>query len=131
MAPQIDFGMNVNTRCPVIYPEHYPAPRMVDLGEELERLGYDTVFVGEQEEYRGLYAQIQRYAREAGRDPDAIVPSCQVLMNVNRDRALARREALDFINRYYVTTYTSVEDSMWERDPFGTPDECTTPRWRA
>src|SRR5207249_261858 len=47
MAPQIDFGVNVNTRCPVIYPEHYPAARMVDLGEELERLGYDTVFVGD------------------------------------------------------------------------------------
>jgi len=47
MAPQIDFGVNVNTRCPVIYPEHYSAPRMVDLGEELERLGYDTVFVGD------------------------------------------------------------------------------------
>ena len=26
MAPQVDFGVNVNTRCPVIYPEHYPAP---------------------------------------------------------------------------------------------------------
>src|SRR5262249_41465461 len=47
MAPQIDVGVNVNTRCPVIYPEFYPAPRMVDLGEELERRGYDTVFVGD------------------------------------------------------------------------------------
>ena len=47
MTPRIDVGVNVNTRCPVIYPEHYPAPRMVDLGEELERRGYDTVFVGD------------------------------------------------------------------------------------
>ena len=294
MPSRIDFGVNVNTRCPVIYPEHYPAPRMVDLAEELERLGYDTVYAGDNyfskprlestttlaaiagrtrriklatsaliaplrntvwlalgwstidliangrtilvacvgggsaeaggpeftrefdvagvpyakrgaileeqievlrrlwteprttfkgqfhnleniafgpkpaqpggppiwiannpqiftltsglvermlrrvgkvangwqtclatpEEYRGIYAQIQRYAKEAGRDPDAIVPSYQVLMNVNRDRAQARREALDFINRYYVTTYKSVEESMWERDPFGSPDDC-------
>jgi alkanesulfonate monooxygenase SsuD/methylene tetrahydromethanopterin reductase-like flavin-dependent oxidoreductase (luciferase family) len=76
------------------------------------------------EEYRGIYSQIQRYAREAGRDPDAILPSYQILLNVNRDRAQARRDALDFINRYYVTTYRSVEDSMWERDPFGTPGDC-------
>ena len=45
-------------------------------------------------------------------------------MNVNPDRQKARSEALEFTNKYYVTNYKSIEESMWERDPFGTPDEC-------
>jgi alkanesulfonate monooxygenase len=291
---QVDFGVNVNTRCPVIYPERYSAPRLVDLAEQVENLGYDTVFVGDNyfskprlestatlaavaartkrvklatsalitplrntvwlalhwatidlvsngrtilvacvgggsaeaggpeftrefdvagvpyhkrgrlmeeqlevlhrlwtepkttfkgefhnleniafgpkpaqengppvwiannpqifplksetvermlrrvariangwqtclatpEEYRTLYGRIQQYAKEAGRTPDDIVPSYQVLLNVNPNRQKARREALEFTNKYYVTTYNSIEESMWERDPFGTPDEC-------
>jgi alkanesulfonate monooxygenase len=291
---QIDFGVNVNTRCPVIYPEHYPAPLLVDLAEHVEKLGYDTVFVGDNyfskprlestttlaaiaartkriklatsaliaplrntvwlalswatidrisngrtilvacvgggsaeaggpefirefdvagvpypkrgtlleeqiellrklwtepkttfkgqfhqlediafgpkpaqaagppiwiannpqifslksavvermlrrvarlatgwqtclatpEEYRQIYGRIREYAREAGRDPDDIVPSYQVLLNVNHNRRQAREEALEFTNKYYVTAYKSIEESMWERDPFGTPDEC-------
>ncbi len=291
---RIDFGVNVNTRCPIIYPKHYPAPRLVDLAVQVEKLGYDTIFVGDNyfskprlestttlaaiasrtkrvklatsalisplrntvwlalqwatvdklsngrtvlvvcvgggsaeaggpeftrefdvagvaynkrgaimeeqievlrklwtepkitfkgqfhslenipfgvkpaqrscppiwiannpqifpldggvvermlrrvgllaqgwqtclatpEEYRSIYGRIQQYAKEAGRDPNEIVPSYQVLMNVNRDRAKARKEALEFTNKYYVTTYKSIEESMWERDPFGTPDEC-------
>ena len=48
MARQrVDFGVNVNTRCPVIYPKQYPAPRLVDLAVQVEKLGYDTVFVGD------------------------------------------------------------------------------------
>ena len=292
--PKVDFGINVNTRCPVIYPEHYSAQRLVDLAEEVEKRGYDTVFVGDNyfskprlestatlaaiaartkrvklatsaliaplrdtvwlalhwatidlisngrtilvtcvgggsaeaggpeftrefdvagvsypkrrrmleeqievlrklwtepkttfkgefhtleniafgpkpaqrngppiwiannpqifplksdvvermlrrvarmtsgwqtclatpDEYRAILGRIQQYAKEAGRNPDEIVPSYQVLMNVNRDRQKARQEALEFTNKYYVTAYKSIEESMWERDPFGTPDEC-------
>jgi alkanesulfonate monooxygenase SsuD/methylene tetrahydromethanopterin reductase-like flavin-dependent oxidoreductase (luciferase family) len=292
--PKIDCGINVNTRCPIIYPKHYPAPRLVDLAVRVEKLGYDTVFVGDNyfskprlestttlaaiasrtkrvklatsalisplrntvwlalqwatidqlsagrtvlvacvgggsaeaggpeftrefdvagvpyrqrgaileeqiqvlrklwaepkvtfhgafhtledvpfgvkpkrggrlpiwiannpqifplnagvvdrmlrrvahladgwqtclatpDEYRSLLGRIREFAREAGRIPNAIVPSYQVLMNVNRDRAKARKEALEFTNKYYVTKYQAIEESMWERDPFGTPDEC-------
>src|SRR5579864_3828000 len=43
----IDVGINVNTRCPIIYPEHYPASRLVDLAAHVETLGYDTVYVGD------------------------------------------------------------------------------------
>jgi len=43
----VDFGVNVNTWCPIIYPERYSAPRLVDLAEQVERLGDDTVFVGD------------------------------------------------------------------------------------
>jgi alkanesulfonate monooxygenase SsuD/methylene tetrahydromethanopterin reductase-like flavin-dependent oxidoreductase (luciferase family) len=76
------------------------------------------------EEYRTMLDRIQEYSVEYGRAADAVVPSYQVLMNANPDRETARREALDFINRYYGSSFPSIDVSMWERDPFGTPEEC-------
>ena len=35
----------------------------------------------------------------------------------------ARKEALEFLNKYYVTEFTDLSQSMWNRDPFGTPDD--------
>lgn len=75
-------------------------------------------------EYRTMFDRIREYAEEAGRDRDAVTPSYQALINVNPDREKARSEALEFINKYYVTDFESIEASMWERDPFGTPEEC-------
>ncbi|HEY7677834.1 MAG TPA: LLM class flavin-dependent oxidoreductase [Candidatus Methylomirabilis sp.] len=128
----IPFGVKpVQRRCPQIWiannPQIFPLDAAV-VERMLRRVarmadGWQTC-LATPEEYRSLYGRIQQYAREAGRDPDAIVPSYQVLMNVNRDRAKARKEALEFTNKYYVTTYKSIEESMWERDPFGTPDDC-------
>ncbi len=43
---QVDFRVNVNTPCPIIYPEGWSAPRLVGLAEQVEQLGDDTVFVG-------------------------------------------------------------------------------------
>ena len=128
----IPFGVKpVQRHCPQIWIANNPQIFPLD-GGVVERMlrrvarmadGWQTC-LATPEEYRSLYGRIQQYAREAGRDPDAIVPSYQVLMNVNRDRAKARKEALEFTNKYYVTTYKSIEESMWERDPFGTPDDC-------
>jgi alkanesulfonate monooxygenase len=128
----IAFGVKpVQRRCPAIWiannPQIFPLNAAV-VERMLRRVGrmadgWQTC-LATPDEYRSLYGRIQQYAREAGRDPDAIVPSYQVLMNVNRDRSRARKEALEFTNKYYVTTYKSIEESMWERDPFGTPDDC-------
>lgn len=76
------------------------------------------------EEYRAMLDRIHEFALDAGRDPGSITPSYQVLLNINPDREAARREALEFINRYYGTSFRSIEESMWERDPFGTAEEC-------
>ena len=32
---KVDFGVNVNTRCPIIYPKHYPAHRLPDLAVQV------------------------------------------------------------------------------------------------
>jgi alkanesulfonate monooxygenase len=76
------------------------------------------------EEFRGLWQQILGYARETGRDPATITPAYQMTLCVADSRAAAEAEALEFINGYYGTSYTSIKDSMWGRDPFGTPDDC-------
>jgi alkanesulfonate monooxygenase SsuD/methylene tetrahydromethanopterin reductase-like flavin-dependent oxidoreductase (luciferase family) len=76
------------------------------------------------EEFRALWDQIVAYAREAGRDPAALTPAYQMTLTVADSRAAAEAEALEYVNRYYGTAYTSIRDSMWGRDPFGTPADC-------
>jgi hypothetical protein len=43
----ITFGINVNTRCSVIYPDAYPPMKLLELAERVEDLGYDSVIVGD------------------------------------------------------------------------------------
>ncbi len=128
----IAFGVKpIRRPCPPIWIANNPQIFPLD-GRVVERMlrrvgriadGWQTC-LATPEEYRSIYGRIQQYAKEANRDPQEIVASYQVLLNVNRDRAKARKEALEFTNKYYVTDYKSLEESMWERDPFGTPDEC-------
>ncbi|MFQ5691419.1 MAG: LLM class flavin-dependent oxidoreductase [Nitrospinota bacterium] len=75
------------------------------------------------EEFRSLWGRIQDYAGESGRSPEALTPVYQVTLNVGKDRAGARAEALDFLNAYYTTDHRDLSESMWGRDPFGPPEE--------
>ncbi|MBI3075517.1 MAG: LLM class flavin-dependent oxidoreductase [Deltaproteobacteria bacterium] len=76
------------------------------------------------EQIRTFLAAIRAQAREAGRDPEAITPAYQMTLNINADRARARQEAVDYINRYYFTEYQEIGESYWHADPFGTPEQC-------
>lgn len=75
------------------------------------------------EEYRSLWQDIQAFAGDYGRDPASIEPSYQITLNVNPDRRQARRDALEYLNAYYVSSKVDLSDSMWNRDPFGSPQE--------
>jgi alkanesulfonate monooxygenase len=76
------------------------------------------------DEFRGLWGQIVAHARELGRDPATLTPAYQMTLTVAGSRAAAEAEALEYVNRYYGTAYTSIRDSMWGRDPFGTAEDC-------
>jgi alkanesulfonate monooxygenase SsuD/methylene tetrahydromethanopterin reductase-like flavin-dependent oxidoreductase (luciferase family) len=78
------------------------------------------------DEYRALWDQIVAYARELGRDPATLTPAYQMTLTVADSRAAAEAEALEYVNRYYGTAYTDIRDSMWGRDPFGTPEHCVS-----
>jgi len=43
----LHIGINVNTRIPIIYPEHYTEAEMLDLAVEIEERGYDSIWVGD------------------------------------------------------------------------------------
>ena len=43
----LHIGINVNTRIPVIYPEHYTEAELLDLAVEIEERGYDSIWVGD------------------------------------------------------------------------------------
>ena len=39
-------------------------------------------------------------------------------------RDAAEHEARTYLNRYYGTSYQSLADTIWGRDPYGTADDC-------
>ena len=45
--------------------------------------------------------------------------TCSLRPNLDQ----AWKEALEFLNKYDVTEFTDLSQSMWNRDPFGTPDD--------
>ncbi|MBI2372267.1 MAG: LLM class flavin-dependent oxidoreductase [Deltaproteobacteria bacterium] len=47
MAVPVSFGINVNTRVPIIFPDSYSVRQLLALAEEAEALGYDAVWVGD------------------------------------------------------------------------------------
>lgn len=75
------------------------------------------------DEYRSLWNRVLEYADEYGREKDSLTPAYQVTLNVNEDREAARADATEVLNRYYSTTHTDLSEGMWDRDPFGTPQE--------
>ena len=52
-----------------------------------------------------------------------MTPAYQITLNVGEDRASARADALEVLNRYYSTKQRDLSEGMWERDPFGAPGE--------
>jgi len=74
-------------------------------------------------EYEELFGMVKGYAKEAGRNPDDIVGGYQLTCSLRPDRTQGKKEALDFLNKYYVTEFTDLSQSMWNRDPFGTADD--------
>ncbi len=47
MGGSMQFGVNVNTRVPVIFPDDYDIDQLLDLAVRTEELGYDSVWVGD------------------------------------------------------------------------------------
>ncbi|MFQ5912472.1 MAG: LLM class flavin-dependent oxidoreductase [Nitrospinota bacterium] len=74
-------------------------------------------------EYRALWGRIRQYADACGREMDSLTPAYQVTLNVGKDRGAARAEALEYLNRYYTTDHRDLSKSIWDRDPFGPPEE--------
>jgi alkanesulfonate monooxygenase SsuD/methylene tetrahydromethanopterin reductase-like flavin-dependent oxidoreductase (luciferase family) len=76
------------------------------------------------EEFRALWDRIREAAAAAGRDPGGLASAYQLTLCADSDRARARRAAVEFLNAYYGSRLDRLEGSFWDRDAFGTPDEC-------
>jgi alkanesulfonate monooxygenase SsuD/methylene tetrahydromethanopterin reductase-like flavin-dependent oxidoreductase (luciferase family) len=88
---QLQFGINVNTRVPILYPEAYTerdliamAQRVVDYAD-----GWMTC-TASPDEFRNCWSEIQDVARASGHDPASIIPSYQMLCRIDQDRATAK-----------------------------------------
>jgi alkanesulfonate monooxygenase SsuD/methylene tetrahydromethanopterin reductase-like flavin-dependent oxidoreductase (luciferase family) len=76
------------------------------------------------EEYHACWTELQEQASAAGRDPATIVAAYQMLCHIDHDRARARAVGVEFVNRYYHSTYGSLDESRWGQDPYGTAEDC-------
>lgn len=116
--------------CPPIWVSNNPhrfgfeRPSIVRAMRRIARLadGWMTA-AADADEYRRGWDMVRRLADEEGRDWRTILPSYQMTVTVAPDRAAARREANDFLNRYYLTSFADLDESYWAKDAYGTPDE--------
>lgn len=76
------------------------------------------------EEFRNCWTEIQHVARASERDPESITPSYQMLCRIDHDRAKAKAKGVAFVNRYYHSAHTSLDEARWGEDPYGTADDC-------
>ncbi len=94
------------------------AQRVVDLAE-----GWMTC-TASPDEYRACWQEIQDVARASDRDPASIAPGYQMLCHIDNDRAKAKAIGVEFVNRYYHSTYGSLDEARWGQDPYGTAEDC-------
>ncbi len=76
------------------------------------------------DEYRDGWREIQDVARVSGRDPASIAPGYQMLCHIDNDRSKAKSIGVEFVNRYYHSTYGSLDEARWGQDPYGTAEDC-------
>lgn len=75
-------------------------------------------------EFAGQWRRIVAHAKDLGRDPTQIIPAYQMTLCLADSRDAAEGEARAYLNRYYGTSYQSLADTIWGRDPYGTADDC-------
>ncbi len=76
------------------------------------------------EEFHAGWSELQEHARAADRDPATIIPAYQMLCHIDNNRAKARAVGVEFVNRYYHSTYGSLDEARWGEDPYGTAEDC-------
>ncbi len=76
------------------------------------------------DEFRDCWQEIQDIARQSDRDPATLTPSYQMLCRIDTDRSAAKATGVDFVNRYYHSTYQSLDEARWGEDPYGTAEDC-------
>ena len=76
------------------------------------------------DEFHTCWTELQEQSRAAGRDPASITPAYQMLCHIDHDRVKARAIGVAFVNRYYHSTYGTLDEARWGHDPYGTAEDC-------
>jgi alkanesulfonate monooxygenase SsuD/methylene tetrahydromethanopterin reductase-like flavin-dependent oxidoreductase (luciferase family) len=88
--------------------------------------------------FRNRWTRIREYAAEAGRAHEVTDASLHMMVNINPNEAEARRQSIEFLDRYYGTGYiapTKIADWLAAGSPTAVADKiatfieagCTTP----
>lgn len=76
------------------------------------------------DEFRDCWRGIQDVVRTSGRDPTTLTSGYQMLCHIDNNRSKAKAIGVDFVNRYYHSSYGSLDEARWGQDPYGTADDC-------
>ncbi|MFQ6026202.1 MAG: LLM class flavin-dependent oxidoreductase [Dehalococcoidia bacterium] len=64
--------------------------------------------------FRGRFSRIREYATEQGRDASKLMSCLHLMVNINEDRELARRQSEEFLTAYYGAGAVSQEKAdLW------------------
>lgn len=85
--------------------------------------GWQTTFVTP-EGFRLAWERIERQAAAIGRDVSRMPRCLYYNCHINEDRAVALREAKEFLDAYYATRFTAEQLDVWVA--MGSPQECVT-----
>jgi hypothetical protein len=88
--PAVQYGINVNTRVPVIYADRYSAAGVIRLGERVEQLGYDAVWVGDNFFAKGRMESVTSLAAIASRTSRVALGTSAFLPGWRRSETSAR-----------------------------------------
>lgn len=83
--------------------------------------GWQTTFVTP-EGFKLAWERIERPAAEIGRDVSRMPRCLYYNCHINEDRTVALREAKEFLDAYYTTSFTPEQLNVWVA--MGSPQEC-------
>jgi probable F420-dependent oxidoreductase len=123
--------MNHNLSAAVMYPKPYQQPRMpILIGGYVDKVLQRAATVGDgwltyfyrPEDFKKSWDKLRSFAKEGGKDPDALLNASQLPIMVGPSKEAVRDEMMDWLNKEW--DFPAHSDCSRESAIMGTVDEC-------
>lgn len=123
--------MNHNLSAAVMYPKPYQQPRMpILIGGYVDKVLQRAATVGDgwltyfyrPEDFKKSWDKLRGFAKEGGKDPDALLNASQLPIMVGPSKEAVRDEMMDWLNKEW--DFPAHSDCSRESAIMGTVDEC-------
>ncbi len=123
--------INHNLSAAVMYPKPYQQPRMpILIGGYVDKVLQRAATVGDgwltyfyrPEDFKKSWDKLRGFAKEGGKDPDALLNASQLPIMVGPSKEAVRDEMMDWLNKEW--DFPAHSDCSRESAIMGTVDEC-------